>query len=154
MIRVMIKIKIKDLFNHSIEWTVKISKFYADFSEKCEDVSFRKLLTTMIDQEGQYTEYYKENLAKLNIKSDFSIDESELIDFNDYFEDIPDVKEMTKISFLKKAVHFQGISIKTCDFLRDLSKTNRGKQIFKELADEESRHMFIFKDHLELEELL
>ncbi len=153
MIKAMIKIKINDLFNLSIEWTVKISKFYADFRDKCEDVSFRKLLTTMIDQEGQYTEYYKENLAKLNIKSDFSIDESELIDFNDYFEDIPDVKEMTKITFLKKAVHFQGISIKTCDFLRDLSKTNRGKQIFKELADEESRHMFIFKDHLELEEL-
>ena len=37
--------------------------------------------------------------------------------------------------------------------LRELSKTDRGKQIFKELSDEEKRHMLIFKDHLELEEL-
>ncbi|MDA3937694.1 MAG: hypothetical protein PF693_00065 [Spirochaetia bacterium] len=149
----MIKIELKELFTLSIEWTVKISKFYADFRDNCDDVSFRKLLTTMIDQERQYTEYYKDNLAKLNIESDFVFNDSGLIDLNDSFEDIPDVKEMSKIDFLKNAVHFQEISIQTCNFLGELSKTNRGKQIFKELADEESRHMYIFKDHLELEEL-
>jgi hypothetical protein len=84
----MIKIELKELFTLSIEWTVKISKFYADFRDNCDDVSFRKLLTTMIDQERQYTEYYKDNLAKLNIESDFVFNDSGLIDLNDSFEDI------------------------------------------------------------------
>lgn len=149
----MVKVTIKELISLSIDWTVKIRKFYADFRDNSNDVSFRKLLTTMIDQEGQYTEYYEENLKKLNFDIDFIAGTSEKIDFDDLFEEILDIAEMSKIDFLKKAVYFQDISIKTCDFLRGLSKTDRGKLIFKELAEEEKRHMFIFKDHLELEEL-
>ncbi|MCK5153171.1 MAG: hypothetical protein KAQ93_02335 [Spirochaetales bacterium] len=149
----MINITIKELLSLSVNWTVKISKFYADFRDENDDVSFRKLLTTMIDQEGQYTEYYKENLEKLNLSLDFIFEVNDEIEFDDNFEEIPEVSGMSKIDFLKKAVHYQDISINTCDFLRVLSKTDKGKQIFKELSDEEKRHMFIFKDHLELEAL-
>ena len=149
----MTKITIKELLNLSVEWTVKISHFYADFRDVCSDISFMNLLKTMIDQEGQYTRYYEENLTILDLKTDFLITEKEYIEFDNKFEDIPDIAGMSKIDFLKKAVHFQDISVKTCEYLGELSKTNKGKQIFKELSDEESRHMSIFKDHLELEEL-
>jgi len=149
----MTKVTIKDLLNLSVEWTVKISRFYADFRDACSDVSFRNLLNTMIDQEGQYTEYYKENLIKLDFKIDFVNNEDDYIEFDNNFEEIPDTADMSKINFLKKAVHYQDISVKTCEYLRELSKTNKSNQIFKELSDEESRHMSIFKDHLELEEL-
>lgn len=149
----MIKITIKEIFTISINWTKKISQFYVDYRDKIEDVSYRKLLTTMIEQEGQHTEYYEESLEKLDLNRDFSVEVDEDIEFDDIFEEISDVNEMTKIDFLKKAVHYKNISIKTSNFLRELSNTDRGKQVFKELSDEESRHMFIFKDHLELEEL-
>jgi hypothetical protein len=149
----MSKITIKDLLSTSVEWTIRISQFYADYREENTDVFFRKLLTTMIDQEGEYTENYKENLIKLNIQMDFNMAENDQIEFDTGFEDIPSVKGMLKIEFLKKAVNFQDCSIKICDFLGLMSKTNKSKQIFKGLADEERRHMFIFKDHLELEEL-
>lgn len=149
----MINITIKELLTLSINWTVKISNFYSNFRDINDDISFRKLLTTMIEQEGQYTEYYKENLLKLNLNLDFSVGIDDKIDFHNSFEEIPDFLGMTKIEFLKKAVYYQNISIKTCNLLRDLSKTDKGKQIFKELSDEENRHMLIFKDHLELEEL-
>jgi hypothetical protein len=149
----MTKTTIKDLLNLSVEWTVKISHFYADFRGVCSDISFMNLLKTMIDQEGQYTKYYEENLTKLDFKTDFIIKEDDYIEFDNIFEDIPGIAGMSKINFLKKAVHFQDISIKTCEYLGELSKTNKSKQIFKELSDEENRHMGIFKDHLELEEL-
>ncbi|MCK5674301.1 MAG: hypothetical protein KAH95_13050 [Spirochaetales bacterium] len=149
----MSKMTIKELLSLSIEWTVQISKFYEDFRNKNDDISFRKLLATMIEQEEQYTEYYKENLTKLNLNLDFDIGSEGNIEFNDSFEDIPDLTGMTKIEFLKKAVHFQDISIKTSNFLKEISKTEKGKQIFKELSDEENRHMLIFKDRLDLEEL-
>lgn len=149
----MSKMTIKELLSLSVDWTVQISKFYADFRDKNDDISFRKLLATMIEQEEQYTEYYKENLTKLNLNLDFVIGSEENIEFNDSFEEIPDLAGMEKIDFLKKAVHYQDISVKTSNFLRELSKTDRGKQIFKELSDEENRHMLILRDHLELEEL-
>ncbi len=149
----MINITIKELLTLSVNWTVKISKFYTDFRDINNDVSFRKLLTTMIDQEGQYTEYYEENLLKLNFNTDFSIGVDNKIEFDNNFEEIPDISDMSKLEFLKKAVYYQNISIKTCDYLRELSITDKSKQIFKELSDEENRHMLIFKDHLELEEL-
>jgi len=149
----MVKITIKELIKLSLSWTVTISRFYADFRDKSDDVSFRKLLTTMIDKEGEYTEYCRENLKKLNLEIDFIAGNSKNIVFDDIFEEMPNVEGMSKISFLKKAVHFQNISIKICDLLRESAKTDRGKLVFKELAEEEKRHMFIFKDHLELEEL-
>ena len=150
----MSKMTIKELLSLSVDWTVQISKFYEDFRDKNEDVSFRKLLATMIEQEEQYTEYYKENLNTLNLNLDFVIASEENIEFNDSFEEIQDTASMTKIDFLKKAVHYQDISVKTCYFLKELSKTDRGKQIFKEMADEGNSHMFIFRDHLELEEFI
>ncbi len=149
----MSEITIKELLILSVDWTVKISMFYADFREETNDVSFLKLLTTMIDQEEQYTEYYKENLGKLDYKLDFSVDYNEVFNFNGDSEPIPTVKGLSKMEFLKKAVHYQKISINTCDFLGSLAVTDSGKQIFKELSDEERRHMLIFKEHLELEEL-
>jgi len=149
----MAETTLKELLSSSIEWTVKISKFYSDFRDENDDISFRKLLATMIDQEGQYTNYYEENLKNLDFILDFNLSLNDPIESNNNFEEMPDVKGMSKITFLKKAVHFQQISIKTCEFLGGVSKTSKGKQIFKELADEESRHMSIFKDHLELEEL-
>lgn len=149
----MSKTTIKELLVLSVEWTIEISKFYADFRVETDDVSFRKLLTTMIDQEGQYTEYYEENLRRLDIKADFGLEINKVFDFNGGSESIPSVAGLSKIDFLKNAVRYQGISIATCDFLGSLSKTDLGKQIFKQLADEERRHMLIFKDHLELEEL-
>ena len=149
----MSKMTIKELLVLSVEWTIEISKFYADFREETDDVSFRKLLTTMIDQEGQYTEYYEENLRRLDLKSDFGSEINKVFDFNGGSESIPSVAGLSKIDFLKIAVRYQGISIATCDFLGSLSKTDSGKQIFKQLSDEERRHMLIFKDHLELEEL-
>lgn len=149
----MSKMTIKELLVLSVEWTIEISKFYADFRVKTDDVSFRKLLTTMIDQEGQYTEYYEENLRRLDLKSDFGLEINEVFEFNGGSESIPSAAGLSKIDFLKNAVCYQGISIATCDFLGSLSKTDSGKQIFKQLADEERRHMLIFKEHLELEEL-
>lgn len=149
----MAETTLKELLSLSIDWTVRISKFYSDFRDEIDDISFKNLLTTMIDQEGQYTNYYEENLKSLDYILDFNLRANDTIEINIDFEEMPDVKRMSKISFLKKAVHFQQISIKTCEFLGRLSKTSKGKQIFKELADEESRHMSIFKDHLELEEL-
>lgn len=149
----MSKMTIKELLVLSVEWTIEISKFYADFRVETDDVSFRKLLTTMIDQEGQYTEYYEENLRRLDLKSDFGLEINKVFDFNGGSKSIPSVAGLSKIDFLKNAVRYQGISIATCDFLGSLSKTDSGKQIFKQLADEERRHMLIFKDHLELEEL-
>ncbi|MCK5200107.1 MAG: hypothetical protein KAR21_17240 [Spirochaetales bacterium] len=149
----MSKFTIKELLVLSVDWTVKISKFYADFREITDDVSYRKLLTTMIDQEGQYTEYYEENLRKLDLKSDFGPEFNEILDFNGGSESIPSVSGMAKIDFLRNAVRYQGISIATCEFLGSLCKTDSGRQIFKTLSDEERRHMLIFKDHLELEEL-
>lgn len=144
---------IKDLLNLSIDWTVKISQFYADYRDVCSDVSFINLLKTMIDQEDEYTQYYKENLTKLDFNTDFVVNKEDLIDFDNKFEAMPGIAGMSKISFLKKAVHFQQISIKTCEYLGELSNTNTAKRIFKELSDEENRHMCIFRDHLELEEL-
>ncbi|MCK5198943.1 MAG: hypothetical protein KAR21_11360, partial [Spirochaetales bacterium] len=141
----MSKLTIKEILLISVNWTLEISKFYADFREETDDVSFIKLLTTMIDQEGQYTEYYEENLDKLDFKLDFGIGVNEVFDFEGGSESISPVAGMSKIDFLKKAVHYQGISIATCDFLGSLSKTDLGKQIFKELSDEERRHMLIFK---------
>lgn len=149
----MSKITIKELLVISVKWTVEISRFYADFREETDDVSFRKLLTTMIAQEGQYTEYYEENLSKLDFQLDFGISDNEVFDFEGGSVIIPPVAGLSKIGFLKNAVHYQGISIATCDFLGSLAISDSGKQIFKELSDEERRHMLIFKDHLELEEL-
>ncbi len=149
----MSKITIKELLSLSVDWTIEISKFYADYREETDDVSFMKLLATMIDQEGQYTEYYEENLRQLDLKSDFGPDFNEILDFNGGSESIPSVSGLSKIDFLRNAVRYQGISIATCDFLGSLTKTDSGKQIFKKLSDEERRHMLIFKDHLELEEL-
>lgn len=149
----MSKITIKELLVLSIDWTIEISKFYADFLEETDDVSFRKLLTTMIDQEGQYTEYYEENLKKLDLKSDFGPEFNEVFNFKGGREPMPPISGLSKIDFLRNAVRYQGISIATCDFLGSLSKTDSGKQIFKQLSDEERKHMLIFKDHLELEEL-
>jgi len=149
----MSKMTIKELLVLSVNWTIEISKFYADFREETDDVSFRKLLTTMIDQEKQYTEYYEENLGKLNFQVDFGPGFNEVLDFENSTESILPAAGLSKIDFLKKAVCYQGISIATCDFLGGLAKTDAGKQIFKELSDEERRHMLIFKEHLELEEL-
>ena len=149
----MVETTLRELLSASIDWTVKISKYYSDFRDENDDVSFRKLLATMIDQEGQYTDYYEENLKNLDYDLDFNTGLNDPIEVENYFEEIPDAKGTAKIAFLKKAVHFQQISIETCNSLGSLTKTDKGKQIFKELADEESRHMSIFKDHLELEEL-
>ena len=149
----MSKITIKELLVLSVKWTVEISRFYADFREETDDVSLGKLLTTMIDQERQYTEYYEENLGKLDFSLDFGTGFNEVIDFEGGSESIPPAAGLSKIDFFKKAVRYQEISIATCDFLRRVSKTDSGKQIFKKLSDEEHRHMLIFKDHLELEEL-
>ena len=79
--QIMRKITIKELLVISVNWTLEISKFYADFREETDDVSFIKLLTTMIDQEGQYTEYYEENLGKLDFQLDFGTGVNEVFDF-------------------------------------------------------------------------
>ena len=111
--QIMSKLTIKEILVISVNWTLEISKFYADFREETDDVSFRKLLTTMIDQEGQYTEYYEENLGKLDFQLDFGTGVNEVFDFKGGSESIPPVAGLSKIDFLKNAVHYQGISIAT-----------------------------------------
>lgn len=149
----MSQITIKELLTYSVDWTTEVSKFYEDFREEIDDVSFRKLLTTMTDQEGLYSEYYEEKLNKLDFNRDFGIGFNEVLEFGCSSESIPSVAGMSKIEFLKKAVSYQEISIATCNSLGGLTITDFGKQIFKELSDEEYRHMIIFNEHLELEEL-
>ncbi len=147
------KMTISNLLKRFVTWPEITAKFYANFKKTNTDVSFGRLLNTLIDQKDQYSEYFKENIDKLNPDLDFGPNLNELIEFETLDENLSSSENLSKLDFLKKAIHFHEISITNCRILGSMANTDSCRQIFKELSDEEYRYMMILKDRLELEGL-
>jgi hypothetical protein len=149
----MKKMTIQELLEKSKNCPKIKSKFYREYMDKLEDVSFQRLLTTLVDQETQDIEYFAEKLAKLSLKIDFGDKLEELFDFEIMDDNILSSSIPSKIDFLKKAIKLEEISIANCKKLEKLSNTGSGSLIFKALVAEDYRHQTILREHLELEEL-
>ena len=149
----MKKMTIKNLLNISKKWPELIGKFYIDYNKYNTDISFGRLLNTLINQLNQYSEYFKENTNKLNMDIDFGTKLNEFFNFEILEENLSLSENLSKQDFLKRAIYFHEISISNCSILKNLANTDSCRQIFKELSDEEYRYMMILKDRLALEEL-
>jgi len=144
---------INKLLDISKSWPEITAKFYIDYKKHNTDISFGRLLNTLINQLDQYSEYFKENTNKLNLDIDFGIRLNDSFNFEILEGDLRISENSSKQEFLKKAIYFHEISISNCSILRNLANTDSCRKIFKELSDEEYRYMMILKDRLELEEL-
>jgi len=149
----MRKMTIRNLLNSFRSWPAITAKFYEDFQKTNTDVSFGRLLNTLIDQKDQYSEYFKENMDKLNLDTDFGSNLNELIEFEILDENLSKSESLSKLDFLRKAIQFHEKSISNCHILENMAVTDSCRQVFKELSDEEYRYMMMLKDRLELEEL-
>jgi len=144
---------INNLLDISELWPELTAKFYIAYKKHNKDISFGRLLKTLINQLDQYSEYFKESINKLNLDIDFGTKLNESFNFEILEGDFSISENLSKQDFLKKAIYFHEISISNCSILRDLANTDSCRKIFKELSDEEYRYMMILKDRLELEEL-
>ncbi len=144
---------INNLLDISKSWPELMAKFYINYKKYNTDISFGRLLNTLINQLDQYSEYFKENTNKLNLDIDFGTKLNESFNFEILEGDLSISENLSKQDFLKKAIYFHEISIHNCSILQKLSNTDSSRQIFKELSDEEYRYLMILKDRLALEEL-
>ncbi len=133
------------------EWTETVIEFYENYYTDIDDLSFKRLLTTMIDTEKEYISYFTEKSGEIDFDKNFRDDLEYTFKMPVY--SITGSGELSKSEFLRSLVTGYTTLVENLNKLSTDSCTDSGKVIFKKLADDKNRQRMILQDRLELEEL-
>ncbi len=143
---------IPDLLIDSVkEWADAITVIYEDYYSNSEDFSFKRLLTTMIDTEKEYSSNFGEKIGGIDFKSNFSTDSKFVPDL--FRESGFESAKLKKTEFIREVISRYDLLIENFKTLSILSGTESGRELFTKLAADKHRQRMILQDRLELEEL-